>query len=101
MTTPANSAAPSRLGILPRVLMLTFGLTGISFAVTLFFSILGMVAWGFAHGHLPDMRMAYRQFAFPVAVVVAVFAFAGAWVTEIRYYRRAKALAANDSGSRF
>ena len=77
---------------MPRVILLTFGLTGISFAVSLFLGILGMAALGIFHGHLPDMRLAYRSFALPIAETVGAAAFVCAWVVEIRHYRRLKAL---------
>lgn len=100
MAIAANPAipnpVPSRLGIVPRVVMLTFGLTGISFAISLFLGILSMAAWGIVRGHLPDMRLAYRLFALPVAAVVAVVAFVGAWILEVRHYRRAKSLNKSD-----
>ena len=90
------SPLPSRLGIVPRVIMLTFGLTGISFAVSLFLGILGLVVVGIVRGHLPDMRLAYRSIALPVAAVVACVAFVSAWIMEIRAYRRAKQLNTNN-----
>ena len=100
MANAANSAAPSpvpsRLGIIPRVIMLTFGLTGISFAVSLVLGILSMAAVGIVRGHLPDMRLAYRLFALPVAAVVAAVAFVGAWILEVRHYRQAKLLNKSD-----
>ena len=90
-----GSPLPSRLAILPRVIMLTFGITGITFAVCLFLSILSMAAVGIFRGHLPDMRLAYRLVALPVAAVVGVCAFVGAWIVEIREFRRAKLLNQN------
>ena len=87
-----GSLVPSRLGIVPRVVLLTFGLTGITFAVSLFLGILGMAAVGIFRGHLPDMRLAYRLFALPVAAVVGAAAFVGAWIVEVRHYRKAKML---------
>jgi hypothetical protein len=88
-TLPGNSA-PSRLAIVPRVLLITFILTGLTFAVSLLFGILGMAGIGVLRGHLPDMRMAYRHFAFPVAMTVGGCAFIAAWVMEIRHYRQKK-----------
>ena len=83
---------PSRLAILPRVLLITIILTGLTFAVSLLFGILGMAGIGLIRGHLPDMRMAYRHFAFPIAMTVGSCAFIAAWVMEIRHYRQTKAL---------
>src|SRR5882724_166297 len=86
---------PSRLAILPRVFMITFGITGITFAVCLFLGILSMAAVGIFRGHLPDMRMAYRLFALPIATLVGACVFVGAWIVEIREFRRAKLLNQN------
>ena len=100
MANVANPTAPgpvsSRLGIVPRVFLFTFGLTGIAFAVSLFLGILGMAVVGIFRGHLPDMRLAYRLFALPVAMVAGAAAFVGTWILEIRHFHRAKMLISND-----
>lgn len=83
----------SQLAILPRVLAITFALTGLAFALTLLFGIIGMAGIGLLRGHLPDMRMAYRHFAFPIAMTVGGCAFIAAWIVEIRHYQRTKSLA--------
>jgi hypothetical protein len=88
---PDNSV-PSLLGIVPRVIMITFGITGISFAVSLFVGILCMAMMGMFRGHLPDMRLAYRIFALPVAAMVGVVALIVACTVEVRHYLRAKSL---------
>ena len=88
-----SSPPPSPLAILPRVLLITIVLTGLTFAVSLFVGILGMLAWGLLHGHLPDMRLAYRHFALPIAATVGTIAFIAAWIMEIRHYQQAKVLA--------
>ena len=86
----AGNSAPSPLAILPRVLAITFALTGLAFAVTLLFGILGMAGIGLLRGHLPDMRLAYRHFALPVAMTVGGCAFIASWIVEIRHYRQRK-----------
>jgi uncharacterized membrane protein len=88
-----GSPPPSRLAILPRVLLITLVLTGLTFAVSLFVGILGLLGWGLFHGHLPDMRLAYRHFALPIAATVGTVAFVSAWIMEIRHYQQAKVLA--------
>src|SRR5258706_6861856 len=88
---PGNPV-PSLLGIFPRVIMITFGFTGISFAVSLFVGILCMTMMGAFRGHLPDMRLAYRMFALPVAAMVGIVAFVVASTVEVRHYFRAKRL---------
>jgi|SRR5450432_134698 len=87
-----GSPVPSLLGIFPRVIMITFGITGISFAVSLFVGILCMAFMGVFRGHLPDMRLAYRMFALPVAVMVGTLAFVVTSVVELRDYSKAKIL---------
>jgi hypothetical protein len=72
--------------------MITFGIAGISFAVSLFVGILCMAFMGAFRGHLPDMRLAYRMFALPVAAMVGTLAFVVTCVVEIRDYIKAKVL---------
>src|SRR5712692_10942620 len=86
---PGNPS-PSRLAIFPCVILITFALTGLTFAVSLLSGILGMLALGLFRGHLPDMRLAYRHFALPIAVTAGIVAFVAAWIMEIRHYRQAK-----------
>ena len=88
----AGSPPPSRLAILPRVVLITLVLTGLTFAVSLFVGILGMLAFGLLRGHLPDMRLAYRHFALPIAATAGTLAFIAAWIMEIRHYQQAKVL---------
>jgi uncharacterized membrane protein len=87
-----DSSVPSLVGIFPRVIMITFGITGISFAVSLLVGILCMAMMGVFRGHLPDMRLAYRMFALPVAVMVGIVALVVASTVEVRHYFRAKRL---------
>ena len=87
-----GTPVPSLLGIVPRILMITFGFTGISFAVSLFVGILCMAFMGIFRGHLPDMRLAYRMFALPVAAMVGTVALIIASVVEFRQYWEAKRL---------
>ena len=89
----AENPMLSRLAIVPRVVAITFALTGLAFSVTLLFGIIGMAGIGVVRGHLPDMRIAYRHFAFPVAVTVGSCAFVAAWIMEIRHHQQRKALA--------
>ena len=42
----------------------------------------------------PDMRMAYRQIALPMAMVAGAIIFLLSLVMEIRHYRQVKALSA-------
>jgi hypothetical protein len=76
-----------------RVLLVTFLLTLLSFAVGLLFGILGIVITARLRGLHPNMTIAYRHIAFPAAATVGAIAFISASLIEIRHYRQAKALA--------
>ncbi len=86
--------APRWYGIPLRVAVLTFLGTLISFAVTLFLSILGTVIVAALRGVHPDMRIAYRHIALPVALVAGSILFVLSLVMEIRHYRQSKTLSA-------
>ncbi|HLW86433.1 MAG TPA: hypothetical protein VKR60_14545 [Candidatus Sulfotelmatobacter sp.] len=77
-----------------RVALVTFISTLLSFAVTLLFAILGTVITARLHGVHPDMRMAYRYIALPVAAVAGSIILVLALFMEIRHYRQSKTLAA-------
>ena len=83
-----------------RILLVTFLMTLLSFAVTLFVAIVGMVVSAWFHGTSPDMRFAYRHVALPAAVVGGGIVFVVMLVLEIRHYRQAKALAGIARASR-
>ena len=75
-----------------RALAVTFLLTLLSFAASLLLGIIGMVLRGLIIGAHPNMTVAYRHIALPVAIVAATVIFIGAMVMEIRRYRQDKAL---------
>jgi hypothetical protein len=77
-----------------RVCLLTFIVTLLCFAVSLLLAILGTVIVAALRGVHPDMRIAYRQIALPMAMVAGTIVFVLALVTEIRHYRQAKTLSA-------
>jgi TRAP-type C4-dicarboxylate transport system permease small subunit len=77
-----------------RVGLVTFISTLLCFAVTLLFAILGTVITARLHGVHPDMRIAYRYIALPVAAVAGSIILVLALFMEIRHYRQAKTLAA-------
>jgi hypothetical protein len=70
---PATSAPPKlRWYMIPvRVLLATLILALLSFAVSLFLGILGVVVAAGVHGVHPNMTIAYRYVAFPIAGTVA------------------------------
>ena len=90
--SPAHS--PRWYSIPVRVLLATFIGTLICFAVTLLFAILGTVITAKLHGVHPDMRIAYRYIALPVAAVAGSIILVLALFMEIRHYRQMKTLAA-------
>ena len=76
-----------------RILLATFLLTLLAFAVSLLLGILGVVIQARIQGLHPNMSTAYRDIALPVAAVVGIAAVISASVIEIRDYRQNKALA--------
>ena len=94
MAPPAASRAPRWYTIPVRVGLVTFIGTLLCFAVSLLLAILGTVIVAALRGMHPDMRIAYRQIALPVALVAGSIIFALALAMEIRHYRQAKTLSA-------
>jgi uncharacterized BrkB/YihY/UPF0761 family membrane protein len=86
---------PPRWYAIPvRVLLMTFIGTLISFAVGLLAGIIGtVIISAIRHVH-PNMTVAYRNIALPVAVVAGSIIFVLALALEIRHYRQSKTLAA-------
>lgn len=89
---PTNFHVPHWYGVLIRACLLTFVGTLLSFALTLLLAILGTVIVSALRGVHPDMRIAYRDIALPVALVAGAIIFVAAAVAEVRHYRRAKTL---------
>ena len=91
----APSPRPPRwYGIPVRVALVTLLGTLLSFAVSLLLAIIGTLTVSALRGRHPDMRIAYRHIALPMAIVAGCVILAFALITEIRYYRRNKALSA-------
>lgn len=88
------SRPPRWYGIPFRVVLVTFISTLLCFAVSLLLAILGTVVVGAMRGIHPDMRIAYRNIALPMALVAGAIIFVLALVTEIRHYRQNKTLSA-------
>jgi len=92
---------PPRWYLIPaRILLVTFLLTLLAFAVSLLLGIVGMVVLARMRGVHPNMTLAYRHVALPVAASVAAIVFSAASVMEIRNYRQSKALAGIARASR-
>ena len=77
-----------------RVLAITLVLTLLSFAISLLLGIVGLVIGARLRGVSPDMPLAYRYVALPVAGVVGAIVLVSSAFMEIRHFRQAKALAA-------
>jgi|ERR1022692_135196 uncharacterized BrkB/YihY/UPF0761 family membrane protein len=93
MPPPSRARAPRWYTIPMRVLLVTWIGTLISFAVSLFLGIVGTVAVSFVRHANPNMTMAYRRIALPVAVVAGCIIFVLVLRMEIRHYRQMKTLA--------
>jgi hypothetical protein len=95
--SPSPKAAPMRRlrwYLIPlRVLLVTFLLTLLSFAVSLLLGIVGVVVGAKLRGGTPNMQVAYRDVAAPTAAAVCAIVLVSSLFMEIRNYRRAKALA--------
>ena len=83
-----------------RVLLVTFLLTLLSFAVSLLLAILGILIGARLRGVPPNMTIAYRNIAVPAAAVVGAIVLVSAASMEIRHYRQAKALDRIEKASR-
>jgi len=94
MASPPASRAPRWYTIPVRVGLVTFIGTLLCFAVSLLLAILGTVIVAALRGMHPDMLIAYRQIALPVALVAGSIIFVLALAMEIRHYRQAKTLSA-------
>lgn len=94
MAPPRAPHAPSWYTIPVRVFFVTLIGTLLSFAVILLFAIFGTVIVAALKGVHPDMRIAYRHIAIPMALVAGSIVLILAVMMEIRHYRQAKALSA-------
>jgi hypothetical protein len=88
--TPDRSA---RWYLIPvRVLLVTFIVTSLSFAVSLLLGIGGTVLAARLRGAHPNMTIAYRHVALPAAAMVAAIVLVSATFMELRHYQRARTL---------
>jgi len=94
MASAGAVRAPRWYAIPVRVGLVTFIATLLCFAVSLLFAILGTVILAAMRGVPPDMRVAYRHIALPIALVAGCIIFVVVLVMEIRHYRQAKTLTA-------
>ena len=75
-----------------RIVLVTFIVTLLSFAVSLLLGIFGVILAAKLRGVHPNMTLAYRDVALPVAGMVAAIVLVSATVMEVRHYRQTKAL---------
>ena len=75
-------------------MLVTFIGTLLCFALSLLLAIIGTVIVAAIRGMHPDMRVAYRLVALPLAIVEGSIVFVLATMLEVRHYRQRKALAA-------
>lgn len=80
----APSALVRWLLIPVRVLLVTFLLALLTFAVCLFLGIFGLMISAGVRGVHPNMTVAYREIAFPAAMVAGVISLLVAIVLEVR-----------------
>lgn len=90
---PPTLLPPRWYAIPARVLLVTFIGTLISFAVSLLVGIVGIVVVSALRHVNPNMTLAYRGIALPVALVAGSIIFVLALTMEIRHYRQLKTLA--------
>ena len=99
MTNHKASRPPHWYGIPVRVGLVTLIGTLLSFAISLLLAIFGTVmVSAFRHMH-PDLRIAYREIALPMAIVAGTIIFVLTLVMEIRHYRQSKTLSAIERAS--
>jgi len=68
-----------------RVLLVSFLLALLSFAVCLLLGILGLTISAAVRGSHPDLTLAYRGIALPAAMVAGLIALVGAIALEFRH----------------
>ncbi len=92
---PAPASRPPRWYAIPvRVGLVTFIGTLLCFAVSLLLAIFGtVIVAALRHVH-PDMRIAYRHIALPMALAAGSIIFVLVLIMEIRHYRQARTLTA-------
>jgi len=100
MDAAATTRSPHWYGIPLRVLVVTFLGTLLSFAVSLLLAIIGTVVISALRGMHPDMRIAYRLIALPMALVAGSIILVFSVVMEVRHYRQSKTLSAIERMSR-
>jgi amino acid transporter len=88
--SPAKAPSPLvRWLLIPaRIVLVSFLLALLAFAVCLLLGILGLMISAAVRGVHSNMTVAYRKIAFPAAVVVGGLALLAAIVMEVRHQHR-------------
>ena len=94
MAMTRETRPPRWYGIPMRVFAVTFIGTLLSFAVSLLLAIVGTVVASALRGIHPDLRIAYRFIALPMALVAGAIICVLSVAMEIRHYRQTKTLSA-------
>ena len=94
MADSSASRSPHWYGIPVRVALLTFIGTLLSFSVSLFLAIIGTVVVAAVRHVHPDMRIAYREIALPLALLAGFIIFVLAVIMEVRHYQQSRTLSA-------
>lgn len=89
-----SSRSPRWYGIPVRVALVTFIGTLLCFAVVLLLAIAGTAIASALRGVHPDMRIAYRYIAIPMALVAGGMILVFSICLELRHYRQMKTLSA-------
>ena len=82
-----------------RILLITLLFTLLTFAVSLLTGILGVIVLARLKGTQPQLAVAYRSIAVPIAAVAGVIFLVLAIAMEIRHYRQTRALAGIERAS--
>lgn len=100
--TPATKAPAKPLWYLipARILLVTFLLTLLSFAVSLLLGILVIVIVARIQGVHPNMTLAYRHIALPASALIGALVLISTTIVEVRHYRQSRTLAAIERASR-
>ena len=80
------------IGILARIVAMTFLFTVLAFAVALLLSIMGTVVYSQVRHVAPNLTFAYRHIAFPCAITAGAIVLLLTLAMEIRSYRQRKTL---------
>jgi ABC-type sulfate transport system permease component len=85
---------PRLILALLRALLVTFLISLLALAISLFLGILGAVIYGRVEHLAPNFGFVYRNIAAPFAIVVGGIVLVLSLILEVRHYRQTRVLAA-------